>query len=357
MNAPHHSLDRRPPAPAVPPRPDAANDAANTVEPASDLLGRLPVSLCRPFRTGLKAALSPLRQSDCRIFSGAQWHTPFDRLADWPASRLPALLVTNLHADLFAPDLLRHYTPKRPPPAAPLHPACEAAGLRDEHGIFRSFALAPFVFLVDGARLRGRPAPRAWADLLDPMWMDEIIFGCWLPGETNTYHDYCGYLLLCLYLEFGTAGLIAFAANVRRSQHDLHPAAQTGAIAVLPWLHTELRPRREHMRVVWPEDGALVMPISWSLKRGAESAAAPLIDYLQSRELGAILARNAYPPIHLAAGAATAYPPGVRLKWPGWTYFHTGNMAADSAAASGIFLAAWYGLHGIPEKRAAPRAP
>ncbi|MDR2030877.1 MAG: ABC transporter substrate-binding protein [Azoarcus sp.] len=355
MNALHHDLDRLPPATAVLPEREAANDAAGTVEPAFDLLGRLPISLCRPFKAGLKAALSHTpRPPDCRIFSGAQWHTPFDRLPDWPASRLPALLVTNLHADLFASDWLRHYTPERAPSAAPLHPACAAAGLRDERGIFRSFALAPFVFLVDEKRLRGRAAPRCWADLLDPAWTDEIVFGCWCPGEASTYHDYCGYLLLCLYLEFGAAGLIAFAANVRHSQHDLHTAAQSGAIAVLPWSHTELRPHRACVRVVWPEDGALVMPISWLLKRGA-TAVAPLVDYLQSRELGAILAGNAYPPIHLALGAAAAYPPDIRLKWPGWPYFHSGNMATDSATASGIFLAACYGRHG--DRRIRKRGP
>ncbi|MDR0701190.1 MAG: ABC transporter substrate-binding protein [Azoarcus sp.] len=358
MNAPvYHDLPVS--APVSPPWPGVSNDAAAGASAALDLLGRLPVPLRRPFKAGLDAALSRApRRFDCRMISGAQWYTPFDRLADWPAARLPAVLVTTLHADLFAPGLLRHYTPARAPLSMPLHPACEAAGLRDARGVFRNLALVPFVFLVDEKRLKGRAAPRGWADLLDPAWADEIVFGGWRPDESSPYRDYCGYLLLCLYLEFGAAGLAAFAANVRHLQHNVRTAAragsnsqQAGAVSVLPWLQAELCPRRERVRIAWPEDGALVMPLSWLVKRGMEEGgdAAPLVEYLQSRELGAMFARNAYPPVHQAAGAAAAYPPGVRLKWPGWAYFHMGKMAADSAAASGIFFAAWYGRHGIIE--------
>jgi ABC-type Fe3+ transport system substrate-binding protein len=290
------------------------------------------------------------------MLSGAEWTTPFDRLAEWPAP--PAVLVTSLHADLFAPGLLRRYTPHDTPDhtpnrasaAARLHPACAAAGLRDERGIFRSFAIVPFVFLVDEKRLKGRPAPRVWADLLDERWEDDIVFGGWRPNAASVYRDYCGYLLLCLYLEFGAAGLEAFAANVRHLQHNVRTATQAGsnsqqvgAIAILPWLQAELCPRRERVRTRWPEDGALVMPISWPLKRDAGDGAAPVARYLQSRELGVMLARNAYPPVHLAMGAANAYPEGARLKWPGWPYFHTGKMLADSKTAADIFFAAWYG--------------
>ncbi|MDR2030673.1 MAG: ABC transporter substrate-binding protein [Azoarcus sp.] len=358
MNAPV-CRDRLVSAPVFPLPPEAPGDDADVPTQAPDLLGRLPVPLRRPFKAGLDAALSRApRRPDCRMLSGAQWRAPFDRLADWPAARLPAVLVTTLHADLFAPGLLRHYTPVRAQLSAPLHPACEAAGLRDERGIFRNLALVPFVFLVDEKRLKGRTAPRGWADLLDPAWADEIVFGGWRPDETSPYRDYCGYLLLCLYLEFGAAGLRAFAANVRFLQHNVLTAAragsnspQAGAVAILPWLQAELCPRRERMRVVWPEDGALVMPVSWLVKRGVreDGDAAPLVAYLQSRELGAMFARNAYPPVHLAAGAAAAYPPGVRLKWPRWAYFHTGKMTDDSETASSIFFAAWYGRHGFPD--------
>jgi ABC-type Fe3+ transport system substrate-binding protein len=356
MNAPV-CRDRLVSAPVSLLQPEAPGSDAGAPAQALDLLGRLPVPLRRPFKAGLDAALSRApRRADCRMLAGAEWRAPFDRLADWPAAWLPAVLVTTLHADLFAPGLLRHYTPAHTPPSAPLHPACEAAGLRDERGTFRNLALVPFVFLVDEKRLKGRAAPRGWADLLDPAWADEIVFGGWRPDESSPYRDYCGYLLLCLYLEFGAAGVSAFAANVRFLQHNVLTAAragsnsrQVGAIAVLPWLQAELCPRRERVRVVWPEDGAFVMPLSWLVKRGAEEGgdAAPLIKYLQSRELGAMFARNAYPPVHLVAGAAAAYPPGVRLKWPGWAYFHAGKMAAGSAAASGAFFAAWYGRHGF----------
>ncbi|MDR3323661.1 MAG: ABC transporter substrate-binding protein [Zoogloeaceae bacterium] len=347
------SLCRTLDASSVPDEKPGADDAARS----PDFLGRLPVPLRRPFKAGLdKTVARHLAASGerlaCRTLAGADWHTSFDRLSTLPAERLPAMLATTLHSDLFAPALLSHYTPTQASPALPLHPACEAAGLRDERGIFQSFALVPFVFLIDEKRLKGRPAPRRWDDLLDPMWADEIVFGGWRHDEDSAYQDYNAYLLLCLYREYGEAGLVAFSANVRHLQHNIRTATQTGsnsrqvgAIAILPWLQAELCPRRERTRVVWPEDGALIMPISWLVKRGAEEKAAPLAAYLAGAELGAMLTRNAYPPTLLAAGAADAYPDNICLKWPGWEYFHGGSMAEDSATAAAIFFTAWYARH------------
>jgi len=262
------------------------------------------------------------------------------------------MLVTTLHADLFASDWLRHYAPARPPSPAPLHPACAAAGFDDERGVFQSFAAIPFVFLIDEKRLAGRRAPRVWEDLLDPIWEDEIVFGGWRPNEESAWREFNAYLLLNLYLSHGGDGLAAFAANVRHLQHNVRTATQagsnsrqSGAIAILPWMQAEMCPRRERTRVLWPEDGALVMPISWLTRRDAESKVAPLVAHLVGAEAGAMLARNAYPPTRLSAGAANAFPPDARLRWPGWRHFHDGGMAADSARAAEIFFAVWYARH------------
>jgi ABC-type Fe3+ transport system substrate-binding protein len=337
--------------------PSVAPEDAPVVD-APDFLGRMPVPLRRPFKARLDRALSRHRAAGgagltCAFLAGAQWHESFDRLAEWPAARLPAMLVTTLHTDMLAPALLARYAPKNPLPPVPLHPACEMAGLRDERGVFRSFSLVPFVWLVDEKRLNGRPLPRVWSDLLRPMWADEIVFGGWRPDEQGAYREYNAWLLLCLYREFGEAGLVALAENTRHLRHNIRIATQAGsnsrqvgAIAILPWLQAELCPRRERTRVVWPEDGALAMPISYLVKRHADGKVAPLVDYVCGAELGAMLARNCYPPTQLAAGAANAFPPDIRLKWPGWDYIYGLRMAADSGQAARVFFSAWHARQG-----------
>jgi ABC-type Fe3+ transport system substrate-binding protein len=319
-----------------------------------DFLGRLPIPLRRPFKAGLDRTVAAHRaetgvQLDACFLSGADWYQPFDALASAPsADALPGMLVTTLYHDILDPALLAHYTPdatRRHPPSC--HPACLSGGLLDPLGVFRTFAVIPFVFLVDERRLKGRPAPRVWGDLFDPMWADDIVFGGWRPNERVPYQDYNSYLLLCLGEEFGNAGLDAFAANVRHLQHNIRTATQAGsnsanvsAIAILPWLQAMLCPRRERTRVVWPEDGALAMPISYLAKSDAEAHLAPLVEYVTGVEWGAVLTRNCYPPIN--PSVPNTYPPGARLKWPGWDYCRTHDLAAETERATRAFFDAWY---------------
>lgn len=338
-------------------------EAAETAPPHRlDFLGRMPIPLRRPFKAGLDRTVARHRRQagaalDCCFLAGGEWYRPFDVLggqARTAPEALPSMLVTTLYHDLFDPALLAAYTPPAPPAPDPCHPVCAAAGLPDPLGIFRVFAAVPFVFLVDERRLAGRPAPRRWSDLLEPHWAGEgggdIVFGGWRPNEQVPYQDYNSYLLLCLAQAFGDAGLEAFAGNVLHLQHNVRTAVQAGsnsrsvgAVSVLPWLQAELCPRRERTRVVWPEDGALAMPIAWLAKPGAEARLAPLVDYVTGPEVAAILARNCYPPTR--PGTAGAFPAGARLRWPGWDWLRSHDMAAESRRAAQVFFAARTARH------------
>lgn len=317
-----------------------------------DLLGRMPIPLRRAFKAGIDQTVAAARAAaghtlNCCCLGGGEWYSPFDTLATTrDPEQLPGMLVSTIYHDILAPSLLEHYAPATDAPPVPaMQPACVAAGLADPLGVFQVFSAIPFVWLVDQKRLKGRPAPRVWRDLLDPCWHDEIVFGGWRPNPRVPYQDYNGYLLLALQREFGHDGLSAFAANVRHLQHNVRTATQAGsnsrdvgAIAVLPWLQAELCPRRERTAVLWPQDGALVMPIGYMLQAAQRRRLAPLVEYLSGSALGEVLARNCYPPVN--AAVAGAFPAGARLKWPGWDYFRSHDVAAEQRAAADFFFAA-----------------
>jgi ABC-type Fe3+ transport system substrate-binding protein len=317
-----------------------------------DFLGRMPVPLRRAFKAGLDRSVAARRAAAgeelaCCFLSGGEWYRPFDGLAACSGDQLPNLLATPFHYDLLFSSLLRHYAPSGEIRDQPdCHPVCASAGLSDPEGVFRLFAAIPFVFLVDETRLRGRPAPRAWEDLLNPAWAEDIVFGGWRPNDRVPYQDYNDYLLLALCREYGAAGLEAFAANVRHLQHNVRTAtlagsnsSDVGAIAILPWLQAELNPRRQRTRVIWPEDGALAMPINYLVKTGMEARVQTLVDYLTGPDLGALLAHNRYPPSN--PRVADAFPAGVRLKWLGWDYVRSHDIAAESRRAAALFFTAW----------------
>lgn len=316
-----------------------------------DLLGRMPIPLRRAFKSGIDKIQAQHRQVqgtslNCCCLGGGEWYSPFDTLAKEPnAERLPSVLVSTIYHDILSPSLLQHYAPNANSRSMPeMHPAFTQAGLQDPLGVFRTFSAIPFVWLVDQRRLKGRPAPRVWSDLFDPCWAGEIVFGGWRPNAQVPYQDYNAYLLLSLYQEFGQSGLESFAANVRRLQHNVRTATQAGSnsrevgtIAILPWLQAEMCPRRERTQVVWPEDGALVMPIGFMIKAEAEQRLAALVDHLNGPDLGAVLNRNCYPSVHRSRAAL---PAQARFKWLGWEFFHQRDFAGEQQQAAELFFAA-----------------
>ena len=328
--------------------------ALHPLNPGSlDFLGRMPIPLRRPFKTGLDRTVAAHQAAtgirfDCCFLSGSEWYRPFDGLAAAKTGAdLPDMLVTTLYHDILDPGLLAHYTPHDGSASSvTVHPVCVNGGLLDPLGIFQTFAVIHFVFLVDHQRLKGRAAPRCWSDVLEPVWADEIVFGGWRPHDRASYQDYNSYLLFSLYQEYGQTGLEAFAANVRNIQHNIRTATQAGsnsrtigAIAILPWLQAELCPRRGRTQVIWPEDGALAMPIGFLIKPDAHTRLMPLVNYVCGMELGVLLARNCYPPVN--AAVADAFPTAARLKWAGWEYLRHHDLAAEEQRASERFFAVW----------------
>jgi ABC-type Fe3+ transport system substrate-binding protein len=316
-----------------------------------DFLGRMPIPLRRPFKAGLDHVLAKQRSDgraplSCHFLIGGEWYASFDRLlAARDIDDLPGMVVSSWGTDVLSARLLRLYGGNGVPPSLlpPPHPAAVAGGLIDPEGVFSVFATIPLVFLIDRARLAGRPAPRRWVDLLDPLYRDDVVFGGWRPNDRVPYQDFNEFLLLCLFEEFGADGIRAFAANVKRLLHNVRTMRNvgtgsdlTGAIAVLPWLQADLCPRRDRTEVIWPEDGALTMPIGVMVKPQCQNRLRPLIDYVGGDDLGAVLAKNRYPPV--VAQVANGFPEDARLKWPGWDYVRSHDVGERTKIAARAFF-------------------
>ena len=316
-----------------------------------DFLGRMPVPVRRLFKAGLDRVVAKEAERraplECCFLRGGEWYQPFDTLAlARNADDVPEMIVTTLQEDILSPRLLSFY--KAGPHYADssnYHPAFTSGELFDPTGTFRTFAAVPFVFLVDSRRLAGRPMPKTWSDLLQPRWHREIVFGGWRPNESVAYKDFNSYLLLSILQGFGVSGLLAFASNVHHLQHNVRTTTLFGTnsrhaatIAVLPWLHAEMCPRRDVARVVWPEDGALAMPIGYLTKSKRQSRVASLIDYVTGPEAARLLGRNCYPAAR--ADVANTMPVSASFKWLGWQYVYSHDLAEESSRAAQIFFSA-----------------
>lgn len=324
----------------------------NTVASPLDFLGRMPIPLRLPFKSGLDKAITAHQARsgvalNCMSITGGEWFEPFSRIvAPAHPATLPSMLVVTCSSDMLSSKNQSYYQGPNLFEGSDFHPVYQNAGLPDPAGIFHPFSVIPFVFLVDKTKLGKRPIPQCWEDLLDPIYHNDITFGGSRSADTGTYTEFNRFLLLSLYCAFGPNGVIAFAQNVRHLLHHVEIARimgsknpQATAIAILPWMQAELCPRRQHCQVIWPQDGAYTMPIAFMLKPAKRERLQPVIEYLTSAQMGTMLMHNCYPPT--LRQQIDVLPTEIRIQWLGWEYVRSHNIAHQSELASTLFFNAW----------------
>ncbi len=214
-----------------------------------------------------------------------------------------------------------------------LNPLCEQAGLVDPQGRYTVYGVTPYVLVVDERALGGLPAPRVWADLLEPRYRGRIV----MCGDGD---DMADAVLLSFLKDFGPEGLKALAANTRGLAHSsalaklaASPVAENGAISIMPAFFACGAKHPAHVRVVWPEDGAAASPLYFLARKAERERLAPLIRFF-THGFAAIESARLFLPLGDAAPPALI-PAGARLKWLGWDYLlgHEVNRERDEAAA------------------------
>lgn len=323
-----------------------------------DYLGRVPI----PLRPGFAARVARVVESQrsaqspailARALRGGEWFGPFAHLLSETRPRhLPGLLTLTGSADILNAACLPAYRAGAWLPMSSYLPRVVEAHLLDPEGIFQLQSLIPFVWLVDESRLQGRPLPRYWDDLLSPCYRQLLMFGGWqnAPGEPVTECN--RYLLLWYWLRHGPDGIRALADQVCSIRHHVRMAATFGraslqdraAIAILPWAQAELCVRPPHVRLVWPQDGALTMPIASLIQPMQAERLQPLIDLLLGEALAQFFSRNFYPSaLNIRAGVPdwAALPAEARFCWPGWDQIRGDSMQAQTERAHRHFFAHW----------------
>ncbi len=194
------------------------------------------------------------------------------------------------------------------------------------------------VFLIDEKKLGDLPKPEKWEDLLDPIYENNIIaFGDEAKGIFE-------YPLYYFYKEFGPESMKKLAHNVKGIQHAAKAARlagtnskEAGAIYYMPLTFAQLCEAKD-VSIVFPEDGALIIPIAFLVKKDKIDE----LDYLIK------LLLNGYGEMCANINAAvfnshvdSKLPEGTRLKWLGWDYIRSNDIPALGEKLYAEFHKAW----------------
>ena len=206
-----------------------------------------------------------------------------------------------------------------------VNPLFARAGMIDPAGAYTIYGVTPYIFLVDHLKLAGRPAPRTWADLLDPAYRGDLV----MCGDGD---DMADAVLLNLYKEFGEEGLNRLAANCKSLMHSSRmakvsgtSAPDAGAVFIIPLFFAESTKLPEHVEVVWPADGAAASPLYFLAKKSEHVRLARLIDFFV-HGFGDIDSAAWFIP--LDGSRPSRLPDHAALKWVGWDFIATHDVNA-----------------------------
>ena len=215
-------------------------------------------------------------------------------------------------------------------------------GVTDPEGHYTMLAMNLLVFVADLDRLAGRAAPGCWADLMDERYADSIAI------RGNKDGTFCETLLLTVYREFGEEGLRRLGRNVRYGWHpsQMVKAALSGAddapaICVMPLFFANNLKNRARLAIVWPEDGALVSPVTMLVKAQRRAPLARLVEFLAGPEVARICAGAFFPAVHPEVD--NRLPEGASFKWIGWEYLKNNDLKGLIATCNEVFRQAYRG--------------
>ncbi len=194
------------------------------------------------------------------------------------------------------------------------------------------------VFLIDEKNLGDLPKPQKWEDLLDPIYKNRIIaFG----DEVNGIFDYPLYYL---HKVFGIESMAKLANNTKGIYHAAKAAKlagtdsrEAGAIYYLPLTFARLC-ENPNVSIIFPEDGALIIPIAFLVKKDKIDELDYLLDFLLNNygQMCADINAAIFNP-----NIESKIPADTKLQWLGWDYIKSNDILAIGKKLQQEFHQAW----------------
>ncbi|WP_058304131.1 ABC transporter substrate-binding protein [Gorillibacterium timonense] len=215
----------------------------------------------------------------------------------------------------------------------------QAAGLLDPTGRTTLLCVNPLVMVIDTGKLDGHPLPSRWSDLLSPLYRKQIT----MRGHQGSF---CETVLLTLRHTLGDDSLHQLGSNVAAGMHPgqmakLAGSDQPGATAVyiMPYFYAKMIRRKERVRVVWPEDGAIASPVLMLMKRNASNVSRSIARFFLSEETAELCEQAMFPsPFSSERSSASSQTAGQPLCWMGWDTVWNKEIGRLTEQANAEFL-------------------
>lgn len=196
--------------------------------------------------------------------------------------------------------------------------------LSDLEGNYYIMALNYLVMAVDLTKLNGRDIPNSWADLLNSSFKKEVA----IRGKKGRY---CETTLLAIYKDYGMDGIIKLKELVGYGGHPAEMVKNAGkgikdapTISVIPYFYAKLLKNNKDVKVVWPEDGAIVSPVTLLVQRDISENLEKVVEYFTSDEVRNICKDASLP--HPLDYLEYLKENNYKLNWIGWDFINNNDI-------------------------------
>lgn len=198
--------------------------------------------------------------------------------------------------------------------------------IKDSKGNYTIISMNLLVMVVDLIQLGTLPVPKKWGDLLNSEYKNKVI----IRGQKDFF---CETTLLNIYKDYGYEGIKRLASSVKDGWHPAQMAKMAGsglkgspAISVMPYFYTKAIKNKDKVLVVWPEDGAIISPVSMLVKKSKLDKFKEIAEFFVGEKVGKICADAYFPSVHPKVD--NKLPKDAKFKWVGWDYIKSNDIGA-----------------------------
>lgn len=195
--------------------------------------------------------------------------------------------------------------------------------LGDLEGNYYIMALNYLVMVVDLTKLDGRDIPKSWGELLNSEFEKEVA----IRGKKRKY---CETTLFGIYKDYGMEGIIKLSKLVGYGGHPAEMVKNIGkgvkdspTISVVPYFYAKLLKNNKNAKIVWPEEGAIISPVTLLVQSEASEKLESVVNYFISDKVRNIC-KNAFlpdPKDYLEYLKENNY----KLNWIGWDFIRNND--------------------------------
>jgi ABC-type Fe3+ transport system substrate-binding protein len=211
----------------------------------------------------------------------------------------------------------------------------DLTAFKDPQQRLHVLSVVPMVLVVNRAVLGERKIPQSWTDLMYTDYAHRIAY----PNEDE---DLKNALLTYVYKVGGEDAVVRFARNCLL---PLHPSQmvksrrieQKPAIMIMPYFFAKLAQKEKGFQVVWPEEGALSIPIFLAMDDRMNEQERLALEFFFTQEAGTVFAKQGYFP---SSVVGVEHERLGELWWLGWDYIYDHDMLALMHSCYRVFEAA-----------------